>query len=345
MTEAIRINRSEELALRYVDHLARCMYMALRWSMNFKTGVVGGEEKGISWQSLREDTEVPGRPGFKAIKPSEQQLRRRAKQLEKFGLLRDIGSKLRLRFECLLADTDNRVQKKADTGAIAPQASRKPKRDKPQRGYAQGSSGRKADTHQDPGKSYTHPNPSHAYGAEGVSIQPPTPAAREGERDPQQQQSDGNEPSEQRHEPASAVGERLHPDEEQQAAIAWERHLAWPVRIPPEQRAYVARMVARVPERLRQVVLDEWQGISETTHVRHQWKLLNYLVGKALDSDWIPIHAERIRARREEARAARAAAKAAELAAAAGVGRRAKPPVGWAAGLLARIGRGVSHGA
>lgn len=344
MTEAIRINRSEELALRYVDHLARCMYMALRWSMNFKTGVVGGEEKGISWQSLREDTEVPGRPGFKAIKPSEQQLRRRAKQLEKFGLVRDIGSKLRLRFECLLADTDSRVQKKAGTGAIAPEASRKPSRDKPRWGYAQGSSGPKADTHQDPGKSYTHPNPSHACGAGGVNIQPPTPAAREGELDPQQRQAHGCEPSEQRHEPADAVGEKLHPDEGREGAIGWERHLAWPVRIPPDQRAYVARMVARVPESLRQVVLDEWQGISETTHVRHQWKLLNFLVGQALAGDWTPSHAERVRRRREEARAARAAAMAAALTASAAPSQKAKPPTGWAAGLLERIGRGMSHG-
>lgn len=329
MTEAIRINRSEELALRYVDHLARCLYMALRWSMNFKTGVVGGEEKAISWQSLREDTEVPGRPGFKGIRPSEQQLRRRARQLEKYGLLRDIGTQLRLRFECLLADTDNRGSKKADTGSIGARPTREPKRDKAERRYAQGDSVRKADTHQDSGNFSTHPNPSHASGAEGVNDQPPTPAAREGDLDPQRTHIDSCELSEQRHESAGSVGEKLHPDEGREGAIPWERHLAWPVRIPPAQRAYVARMLATVPSDLRQVVLDEWQGVCETTHVNHQWKLFSYLVREIRNGTREPRHADRIRLRRDEARAARAAAKATALALAEAESRRAAPPEGW----------------
>lgn len=173
-------------ALRYVDHLARDLYASLRRDMNFKTGIVGGPEKGISWQSLREDTEVPGRPGFKGIKPSEQQLRRRAQQLEQFGLVRAISGKLRLKFRLLLAYTDTHVQNKADSGAIGLKGGRKAKPGKRSKGYAQGNREPKADTHQGSGKTYTQPNPSRGSEAGGEPLNPPPHAVGAGgEQDPQ----------------------------------------------------------------------------------------------------------------------------------------------------------------
>lgn len=337
MTEAIRINRSEELALRYVDHLARCLYMALRWSMNFKTGVVGGQEKAISWQSLREDTEVPGRPGFKAIKPSEQQLRRRAKQLEKYGLLRDIGSKLRLGFQCLLADTDNCARKKADTGSIGPGTSRKGKREKPQQGYSHGSSRPKADTHQDPGYYSSLPNPSHAFGAEGMNIHPPTPAAREGKLDPQGTHADGHELSEERNESSTAVGERQQSDEGREPTIRWQTHLAWPQGLVPKHRAEVARKLAGLSPDDQQRVLDELQGMSEVTTIRSWWKSLSLMIGRAKVPGWEPDHADRVRLRREQRRAEVRAA--AERAAQDGVAA-AGAPVGWAERMKGMLAAG-----
>ncbi|RLK45962.1 hypothetical protein [Cupriavidus plantarum] len=335
MTDAIRINRSEELALRYVDHLARCLYMALRWSMNFKTGVVGSQEKAISWQSLREDTEVPGRPGFKAIRPSEQQLRRRAKQLEKYGLLRDIGTQLRLGFQCLLADTDNAARKKADTGSIAPQIARNGKRGKPKRAYPQSGSAPKADTHQDPGNFSSLPNPSHACGAEGMNVQPPTPAAREGELDPQLRHSDGGEPSEERHEAAGAVGERRHSENEREPTIRWQAHLAWPQGLVPEHRAEVARKLAGLSLADQQRVLDELQGMSEVTTIRSWWKALSFMIGKAKVVGWEPEHAERVCLRREQRRAE---LEAQAQAAAEADARRTAAPEGWADRMKRMLG-------
>lgn len=175
-------------ALRYVDHLARDLYLSLRRDMNFKTGIVGGPEKGISWQSLREDTEVPGRPGFKGIKPSEQQLRRRAQQLEQFGLVRAISGKLRLKFRLLLAYTDTHAQNKAGGSAIALKGDRKARPDKRSKGYAQGNNGPKADTHQESGKTYTLPNPSRGSEAGGEDLNlPPHADGAGGEQDPQLQ--------------------------------------------------------------------------------------------------------------------------------------------------------------
>ncbi|WP_157903187.1 hypothetical protein [Cupriavidus malaysiensis] len=332
------IDDSEWEAMRKVDILARNLYFALRRRMDFKTGIVGVAGAAVSWWALREDLEVPGRPGVKRILPSEQQLRRRVAQLEKEGLVEPIGTKLRLRFRLCKALVDNNDPKKAGVCAAVPSNDRKAMRGKGKRGYSQGNSTPQADTHQSTGNYLTLPNPSHACGAEGMTIEPPTPAAREGGQGPHASQAEGPGLSEARHEPASAVGEKRHPDEEPRPAIGWEAHLAWPVRIPPAHRAYVARMLARVPDRLRQDVLDEWQGICETTEVRHQWKMLNFIVNRARGEDWVPDHVERVRARRQHARDARAAEREAALSR-AGAPAPSGPPEGWAANLQAQLRR------
>ncbi|MDR3382295.1 hypothetical protein [Cupriavidus basilensis] len=167
-------------AMRMVDHLARDLYTALRRSMDYATGVVGGPAKAISWWSLREDTELPGRPGVKAYKPSEQQLRRRMVQLEKVGLVRSIGSKLRLKFKLLLARTSSFVQKIADTGARVSGAARKPKPVKRSPGYAQGNNEPKAGTHLVSDKTKTQPEPPLDSDAGGATLNPPPHACGAG---------------------------------------------------------------------------------------------------------------------------------------------------------------------
>ncbi|XLV72733.1 hypothetical protein ACKZDW_09060 [Ralstonia syzygii subsp. celebesensis] len=117
MSAGFLTSNAEWQALRAVDHLARDLYLALRRCMDFRTGIVGGPHKAISWQALREDCEVPGRPGVRCYRPSEMQLRRRVEQLEKCGLVRRISVGLSLQFRMLMAKTDSSVQKKAEGGA------------------------------------------------------------------------------------------------------------------------------------------------------------------------------------------------------------------------------------
>lgn len=126
MTAAFVITGDEWQALAAVDHLACRLYLVLRRCMDFRTGVVGGPLKAISWQALREHTEVPGRPGVRYFRPTEQQLRRRVEQLEKCGLLRRISEGLTLKFRMLLARTDSCVPKKPEGAREGRKSRRKP---------------------------------------------------------------------------------------------------------------------------------------------------------------------------------------------------------------------------
>ncbi|WP_020201883.1 hypothetical protein [Cupriavidus sp. WS] len=338
MSDMILLTRREENALRYVDHLARCLYMALRWSMNFKTGVVGGPEKAISWQSLREDTEVPGRPGIKAIKPSEQQLRRRAKQLELFGLIESIGDKLRLRFRMLLARSDKNAPKKPDTSAIAPAAARKPKPRKPSQGYPQTDSAPKADTHPASDKTLNPPpTPSGLRpDGDGTAIDPPAPAARE-DHNPNGDETPGGAEaqrlSEERHGPAVRGGgwpAAGHSDEEAKPDLTWEAHLAWPIGIEQRQRAYIARSTKPLGKTLAQLVLDEWHGAMLAGVVAKPWPYFNSLLKAAREQGhaWETKYAEGVEVAREDERVRLANLAAQEAAYQASLGQPGPMPAG-----------------
>ncbi|CAG9184225.1 hypothetical protein CURE108131_25065 [Cupriavidus respiraculi] len=336
------IDDREWTAMRAVDHLARDLYDALRRSMDYKTGIVGGPAKAISWWSLREDTEVPGRPGVKAYKPSEQQLRRRMAQLEKIGLVESIGNKLQLKFRLLLARTASLASEKADTPSTPPEASRKASKDKAVRGYAQMGSGPKAGTHQESDKTVktSPPTPSRLRRErDDKAIDPPAPAVREADNpkgDETPIAAQGRlEPSEQRHEPAAAVGggpSAPNPEEEREATIEWEAGLHWPRGLTQRQRAYVARRLRPLGAALGQRVLDEWRGANQAGGIHAPWAFFNALVAKAQQPDWDPIYADDVAHQRELVRANRAAQEAAH---AARVGDLPKGPM--PKGMLAKL--------
>jgi len=327
------IDDNEWAAMRKVDHLARDLYSALRRRMNYATGIVGGAAAAISWWALREDTEMPGRPGVKACKPSEQQLRRRIAQLQKVGLVESIGNNLRLRFRLPLARTDLLVQEKAGGGAVAHQGASKPRSRKAPRAYAQGSSSAKADTHQVSGKTLnpTPPTPSRLRRDGDGEIDPPTPAAREEDNpDATPIGTHAQQLSEQRHEPAKRGGRgpsARRSDEEVAADIAFEKHLKWPRGLPHHQRAFIARTSRDLGPVLAQRVLDEWHGAKQAGIVGRDWPYFNSLVRAAKEQGdaWETVYAEQVAADREHALQQLAAQAAREQQFGAEIGGKAGP--------------------
>ncbi|MHA6847292.1 hypothetical protein [Ralstonia syzygii] len=302
MTAAFVITGDEWQALAAVDHLACRLYLVLRRCMDFRTGVVGGPLKAISWQALREHTEVPGRPGVRYFRPTEQQLRRRVEQLEKCGLLRRISEGLTLKFRMLLARTDSCVQKKAGGGATG---EKKPEKASRGAGSRQGGAGRrsaKADTHPFPGNTSIPSSPPYSTqweeeGRDAPKTEPEFDAFELGA---------GEQPvhrlSEQPRRDADAVGDgpagRLADGED--GARPWSPVLVWPRRIPMHERTAVARQLAVLPHDRRQRVLDEWSGSMDGGQIKRPWLFFESLVAKAGGPGWVPEFADRVRAAREQ---------------------------------------------
>lgn len=304
----IAISDGEWAAMRKVDHLARDLYVALRRRMDFTTGIVGGPQKAVSWWALREDTELEGRPGVKACKPTEQQLRRRVGQLEKVGLVEPIGTKLRLRFRLLLAHTGSLVQKKAGGGTAGARDAGKAKRSKAKPTYSQGSYTPKADTHQGSGKTDTHPNPSHVpEGMKTFEYPAPHACGAGGELDPQGLPDQGQQLSEERQQDAEGGGDgpaaRLAV-EGSGSTVAWRDDLHWPVGLSDDQRAYLARTLAPLGKNLAQRLLDEWRGALAAGGIKDPWAYFHGLLRKAKEQGaaWVTVYADRIAAAREVVR-------------------------------------------
>lgn len=301
MTAAFVITGEEWQALAAVDHLACRLYLVLRRCMDFRTGVVGGPIKAISWQALREHTEVPGRPGVRYFRASEQQLRRRVEQLEKCGLLRRISEGLTLKFRMLLARTDSCVQKKAGGGA---RGEKKPGKASRGAGSRQGGAGRrsaKADTHPFPGNTSNPSSPPRLRQWEeedrdDLQTEPDFDAVASGSVERQ-----GHRLSEQPGRDAGAAGDgpagRLADGEA--AERPWSPVLVWPRRIPMHERAAVAHQLAGLPHDRRQRVLDEWAGSMDGGQIRRPWLFFESLVAKASRPGWVPEFADRVRAARE----------------------------------------------
>ncbi|MGA4006005.1 hypothetical protein ACI2VR_07165 [Ralstonia nicotianae] len=309
MSAGFLTSNAEWQALRLVDHLARDLYLALRRCMDFRTGIVGGPHKAISWQALREDCEVPGRPGVRCFRPTEQQLRRRAEQLEKCGLVRRISVGLCLQFRMLMAKTDSCVQKKAGGGT---RGEKKPKRlstGAVERGLSTSSGLRKADTHPNPGKT-TNPS-SPPFDAlteeEGADLHPSPPVDAS---IPVAGAGHEHQPSEQRRRDAESVGDGPAgqlAEGQQGDGQQWSPVLAWPGRIALHERAAYAHQLACLPHLVRQRVLDEWVGAMETGKIVKPGKFFESLVGRARSPGWLPDHADAVAARRAQARSAAAA--------------------------------------
>ena len=305
MSAGFLTSNAEWQALRAVDHLARDLYLALRRCMDFRTGIVGGPHKAISWQALREDCEVPGRPGVRHFRPTEQALRRRVEQLEKCGLVRRISVGLCLQFRMLMAKTDSCVQKKAGGGARGEKKPKQPNTSADARRLSTSRSLRKADTHPNPGKTSNPSSPSFSHSAEEeereITPSPPVDAVmREGDATQRHQLS------EQRERDAGAVGDGPAgqlAEGQHDAEPAWSPLLAWPRRIPLHERAAVAHQLSVLPHCVRQRVLDEWDGAMDTGQIRRPWLFFESVVGWAGGPGWLPEHADRVAERRKQASA------------------------------------------
>ncbi|OAI63559.1 hypothetical protein RSP795_07290 [Ralstonia solanacearum] len=311
MTAAFVITGEEWQALADVDHLAFRLYLVLRRCMDFRTGVVGGPIKAISWQALREHTEVPGRPGVRYFRPTEQQLRRRAEQLEKCGLLRRISEGLTLKFRMLLARTDSCVQKKAGGGA---RGEKKPENASRGTGSRQGGAGRRAakgGTHPFPGNTSKPSSPPFSTqceeGRDASQTEPGFDAVEQGAVEQQ-----GPQPSEQPRRDAAAVGDgpagRLAEGEDGERP--WSPVLVWPRRIPMHERVAVAHQLAVLPRDRWQRLLDEWAGSMDGGQIKRPWLFFESLVAKASGPGWVPEFADRVRGAREQQARAGAALQA-----------------------------------
>lgn len=306
MSAGFLTSNAEWQALRAVDHLARDLYLALRRCMDFRTGIVGGPAKAISWQALREDCEVPGRPGVRCFRPTEQQLRRRVEQLEKCGLVRRISVGLSLQFRMLMAKTDSCVQKKAGGGARGEKKPKQPSTGAGGRGLSTSGKVRKADTHPNPGKT-TNPSspPFDALTDEdGADLNPSPPADASM---PMADVEHVHRPSEQRCRNAESVGDgpagQLAEGQQGEGPLS-SPVLAWPARIALHERAAYAHQLAGLPYAVRQRVLDEWAGAMDTGKIVKPGKFFESLIAKARSQGWLPDHADAVAARRAQARSA-----------------------------------------
>jgi hypothetical protein len=109
---------TDELDRLYgVPHLVFRLYLALLQRRDFITGLVGARSPHISWQALREMTEVESHPGIARDAASKNQLRRAAAWLERRGLveMRSNPNQWHLIFFLPMARRGFFVSKKADT--------------------------------------------------------------------------------------------------------------------------------------------------------------------------------------------------------------------------------------
>jgi hypothetical protein len=108
------INTNELSALMELPLIQRVAYlMGIRPYMDKQTCMVGIKRK-ISYQSLREILYVAPIAGVKTENPSQQQIRRVIKSLERAGLIAIQSTEKQLILKCILAAEDRSVQSKAD---------------------------------------------------------------------------------------------------------------------------------------------------------------------------------------------------------------------------------------
>jgi hypothetical protein len=307
---AYRINDLELSALAGAGaEIAHLYLVALRPRMDFRTGVVGRVVR-ISYQALREWTERTARRGVRYLAHDKSKLQRMLAQLEKLGLLRRLGGQYELVFACPLADTDSCVQKKARRGSIHPQDGYEFSADAGFKDVPESVDNAKAATHPYSGNTYkTNPPNPPRRGREKKEIESPTPAAREDRNGPQHRRgARRHRLSEQRGQSTAVVGDgpaAQRPESEEVSGVAWQADLAWPVDMGVAERARVARIVARAPLGMRQVVIDEWWGRMAAGGVDDPFAMLAYHAKRAADPDWVPSYAPAVRESRERARALR----------------------------------------
>ncbi|MFS8930963.1 hypothetical protein [Cupriavidus taiwanensis] len=323
---AFRINDAELDALMGEGADLFQLYVgALRPRMDFKTGVVGRRPGvRISYQALKEWTERAARSGVRFLAHDKSKLQRMLTRLQQLGLLRKLGGPYDLVFVCPLADRDNCDQKQADTKSIQMTKPAKPKPAKASRHLSTEGKNGEAATHQESGNTLKSPppTPSGLRPEEDGSIDPPAPAAQEAgnpEIDETPNDARSQQPSEEPLEQQTRGGRRPaaeRSDEGAKPGVTWEAHLAWPTGITQHQRAYIARRLVEVPESLRQRVLDEWHGATQSGAAKKPWPYFNGLLRnvKERGDAWTSVHADGVAEAREQERLRLANLAAAEAA-------------------------------
>lgn len=112
---AMAISDAEREAMAGLPHAAVVLYvLGIRPYMDYATGIVGRARR-VSWQSLSEALYVDPHQGLAdSGATGREQVRRLAQWLVKAGLVESASEGKCLIFKCLLASTDESVQKKAD---------------------------------------------------------------------------------------------------------------------------------------------------------------------------------------------------------------------------------------
>lgn len=334
---AIRICPAEFDALAgEADELFRLYIGALRPRMDYATGIVGRRIR-LSYQALREWTERAARPGVKYLSHDKAKLQRMLARLQEIGLLRRMGRPGDMVFACPLAERDSVRPNQADTKSKQTRQPAKPKPRKASKHLSTAAENAEVATHPESGITNTPPNPPrgsqgvhpvpHACGA-GDELDPqhhqvaedagsamPQQPANGGEeaitpvphavgagekQDPQPHRATAQQPSEERHEQGGDGGEGPPAQlaERGAGALEWEEHLAWPVRVTAEQRAYLALVRREEGEALLQRVLDELRGAMAAVPggIKDPWAYFHTLLRNAKEKGdaWETVYAEKI---------------------------------------------------
>ncbi|MGO4577895.1 hypothetical protein AB4Z48_17765 [Cupriavidus sp. 2TAF22] len=312
--------------------------MGIRPRMDYRTGVVG-RTVAISYQAIKEWTERLARPGVRFFAYSRDQIRRLVDQLVNLGLVRKEGGHRELVLRCLLADTDNCAQKKAAKGSPYPAGASQASQDKGKQAVGKTARTAKAAPHPESGLKASSPTPSRLRRErDGKAIDPHAPTVREDDKTQGGETQAGSEAqrlSEERHEPAKRGGKGPAAPKSEKGArslVRWQAHLAWPVDMTGQQRAYLARRLRPLGAKLGQLVLDEWRGECATGGIRAPWRYLSWLITQAQLDGWEPVHAAEVARRRELARLNHAANEAVHAAKVASV-----PPLPLPRGRLATL--------
>ncbi|AAU28624.1 TPA: protein LvrA [Legionella pneumophila] len=108
------VNAQELEALMELPYIQRLTYlMGIRPYMDRETHIVGIKRR-ISYQSLREALYVAPIAGVKTGSPSQQQVKRAVKSLERAGLIEIKSTTRHLILKCLLAEGHQSFPKQAD---------------------------------------------------------------------------------------------------------------------------------------------------------------------------------------------------------------------------------------
>ena len=267
---AIFLCDDELQAMAGLPHSAIVLYLGIRQRMDIATGLVGVKAR-ISWQALREDCYVEPHSGLTETTPHISTLRRLAGWLERAGLVKQHGDrdKRQLFFKCLLASRPSYVQKQPDS------------------------------------------NPTDQ--ADTPKSAPIQDFSQQADR-PEQAQPDIHRSSEytyrSKHSSSSTVVEGQDDDDAMESPKNPETPNPvefWPSSLSEQDRQAIGYKLAKVKPERRQQVVDELAGFMgrSAKPVSNPVRYVDFIIEKAAGPIWLPEHAARVKAGRDQAMAIR----------------------------------------